>query len=116
MRDKNGSTFRGNPQLMEDTEGLLLEKEEGGKSKNKSKRKMPGDFLSNVQCRITKLQAQIPSNAVALRSFGLTVTAIDCRITNVECRIRERGRRKEQEPEYEHEYEKESRDINSDAG
>ena len=64
-----------------------LEKEEGGKSKSKSKRKMPGDFLSNVQCRITKLQAQIPSNAVALRSFGLSVTAIDCRMSNNECQM-----------------------------
>ena len=43
---------------MEDTEGLLLEKEEGGKSKSKSKRKMPGDFLSNVECPMSNNEAQ----------------------------------------------------------
>jgi len=37
-------------------------------------------------------------------------------MSNDECPIRERGKKKEQEPEYEHEYEKDSRDIISDAG
>ena len=42
-----------------------LEKEERGKSK--SKRKMPGDFLSNVECRMSKLKRQSSNNVEPAR-------------------------------------------------